>query len=167
MEKKVKKIVEINDLGTAVDVIKRLSGNEFIYYEKDNDAIKAFAKKQLEYGHLLVRYFNDVPAGYICFYSNDSESKVGYITSFVVQDHGLNNGRVAFDLGIKAVDIMARDGMTTVRVQVAHQNVHARKLYEKIGFEYLGVENENGLYMIVDLQSLKKKYKRKDRTNEI
>lgn len=148
-------ITELHDLEKTISVIKKLSGNEFIYYEKDDEHIKLFAEKQLKFGHVLTVCTDNEPAGYLCFYSNDTESKTGYITSFVVKGHGLSRGRVFYNLIRTAVLMMDQDGMKYVKIQVDKNN-NAKRLYEKNGFKYTGEENENGVFMIASLESLLK-----------
>lgn len=149
-------IIELHDLEAAISTIKKLSGNEFIYYEKDDMSISLFAEKQLKYGHFLTSYINNEPAGYICYYSNDTQSKNGYITSLVVKGRGLNKGRVFYNLLKEAVLMMNQDGMNNIKIQVNIKNTNAVKLYEKYGFKYTGEENENGVFMCVSLDKLLK-----------
>ena len=104
-------------------------------------------------GHMLAAYLGDEPAGYICFYCNDQVTKVGFVSAIVVGNYGLVNGRVFLELAKKAIEIGTKDGMSKIKVQVDSNNTHARRLYEKLGFSYTGEENENGLYMIIDISS--------------
>ncbi len=144
-------VIEIHDLDIAFDVIKKLADSEFLTYARDDDVARSFAEKQLKFGHMLVAYLKNEPMGYICFYSNDLESRTGFITSIVIGECGIVRGRIFLWLIKEAAVIGKRDGMTGVRVQVSKENKHARRLYEAAGLTYTGEENENGLYMYTDI----------------
>ncbi|MBE5825469.1 MAG: GNAT family N-acetyltransferase [Butyrivibrio sp.] len=147
---------EILVLDEAMAVIKKMSGNEFITFENNDEAIELFSKKVLENGHMLVEYINDEPAGYICFYCNDHATKTGFVTAIVVSGQGLVKGKIIMNLAKMAISYGTKAGMTQLRVQVHKDNKHARKLYEQLGLEYTGEENENGLYMVVSIEKLAK-----------
>jgi hypothetical protein len=156
-------VFEIDNLKTAVSIIKKFEGNKFITFEKDEESVEAYAKKQLEAGHMLVGYLGDEPAGYVCFYSNDQVTRVCFVSSIVIGEYGLANGRIFLELVKKAIDIGVKDGMKSIKVQVDGGNKHARRLYEKLGFMYTGEEDENGLYMVIDVSDFQRAINIKNR----
>ncbi len=145
---------EIDNLDTAVEVINRHSDCQYIRLGDEPDSVEKFAKKQLEYGHFLAEYIDEEPVGYVCFYANDQINKRAYVTALVVSGTGLLQGRLFYNLIEKAIIIGINAGMTSLKVEVDKLNTHARRLYEKMGFEYTGEENERSIYMLISKEKL-------------
>lgn len=140
-------VKEIDNLDKAVTAVKKYEDRHFIKFD-DEDSLLAFTEKQLEYGHFMAAFMDDELSGYICFYSNDMDSRTAYVTSMSVGDHGLISGRIFCELVGEAVRVAVGEGMNKVKVQVHKDNLHARKLYEKLGFEYIEKESEEVLMLI-------------------
>jgi hypothetical protein len=140
----------MGDLNEAVNVIKKLQDSEFISFADGDEAIVNYAKKQLEFGHMIVEYLDGEPVGYICFYANDHATRVVFISAIVVTGSGLQRGKVFYNLITEGARIGIREGMTSVKLEVDKDNISARKLYEQIGFEYTGEEKEHSVYMVIE-----------------
>ncbi len=152
-------VEELTDLDRTVDIIRKFADSPFITFTDSDENIKSFAKKQLEYGHVLAVFDGADPLGYVCFYSNDHITKTAFVSAIVLGGTGLEKGKLFFKLIEKAIVMGINEGMTSLKIQVNKDNIHARRLYEKMGFEYTGEENELGLYMLITKQQLVEKLK--------
>lgn len=146
-------VEEIGQLDEAVLVVRKFEDGEFVSFAND-DSLVQFAKKQLEFGHFLVAYQKDEPCGYICFYSNDQETKTAFVSVIAVSGYGIGRGRLFSELISGAVRIAVREGMELVMIQVDRENLHAIRIYEKLGFEYIDEENEMGVLMRISMKKL-------------
>ncbi len=54
-------VFEIDNLKTAVSIIKKFEGNKFITFEKDEESVEAYAKKQLELNTASFHVWNRKP----------------------------------------------------------------------------------------------------------
>ena len=149
------RIEETKDLSAAIEVIKKYEDGKYIHFDSD-DALASFAQKQLEFGHFLIAYVNDEPLAYMCFYSNDMETKTAFITATALGGKGLIRGRVFMQLIRTALVIGVHDGMTGLKVQVDKENAHAIALYSKMGFDVSGDGNDNSQYMVISKEALEK-----------
>ncbi len=147
-------IREVFDFGEVVEIIESYNELEYVHFKGGKEEISSFAKKQLEYGHVLVAFQNDEVVGYLCFYCNDMESRTAFISAIVVGGEGLVKGRVFFGLTEAAVKIGVKAGMTSLRIGVDKDNTYARKVYEKMGFKYTGEENGNDIFMLISKEQL-------------
>lgn len=145
-------VEEIKELEKAVELMKCFADSPFITYTDSDENIISFAKKQLQYGHVLAVFEGNEAVGYICFYANDQITKTAFITSMVLGGLGLAKGRLFFKLLEKTALICIKNRMTYAKIQVDRDNDHARKVYEKLGFVYTGEEDELGLYMLIVIE---------------
>ena len=122
---------------------------------KDEETKLQFAKKQIENGHVIAEKRDGVPTGFICFYSNDQETKTGYITAFALDEGlGLGKGKTMLRLFKEGVKIGSLSGMKSIKLEVAEDNNKARTLYECLGFKYLPEKGNGTLYMGMDFDAL-------------
>lgn len=95
-------------------------------------------------------YLNRSLAGGVSFYANDTDTRIAYISQLAV--HGAYRGRGLGKTIVECVCGLAREkGMNTIRLEVLRKNMAARMLYEKTGFEYEDIQDENSLFMMKTL----------------
>ena len=147
----VREVTEIDELDR---VFKAFAHMNFLDRVKNDDDRREYAEKLLANGHVVAEFHADKPVGMLCFYCNDLETRIGFITMFALLDElGFAKGRTMFNLAKLSAEIADRTGMEWVRIEVDDNNVIARKLYERMGFEYTE-KKEHSSMMLVPLEKL-------------
>lgn len=160
MNKKEIVVKEITDAKSLEEVLAAFSHMEFMTPAKDPAERKRYAEKLLATGHAIAEFHDGKPMGMMCFYCNDVETRIGYITLFALMEElGFAKGRTMFNLAKLSAEIADRTGMDWVRIEVDDRNVLARKLYERMGFEYTE-KKEHSSIMLVSLEKLLGNFKK-------
>ena len=79
-------VEEVTDLDKALSVVELFRDNRFLTFARSDESINGFVTKQLQHGHMLVAYNNNMPQGFLCFYCNDTKDKIGYITAIAINE---------------------------------------------------------------------------------
>ena len=152
--KKEVTVEEITDVDSLDEVLATFSHMEFLTQTRDPVERRKYAEKLLATGHAIAEFHDGKPMGMMCFYCNDVETRIGYITMFALMEElGFAKGRTMFNLAKLSAEIADRTGMEWVRIEVDDNNVIARKLYERMGFEYTE-KKEHSSIMKVSLEKL-------------
>ncbi|SDB05586.1 Ribosomal protein S18 acetylase RimI [Pseudobutyrivibrio sp. YE44] len=137
-------------------VINHFKDTYFLRAITDDRYKDIYIKKQLEDGHFIVEFHNDIPVGFISFYSNDSETHIAYITALALSDDlGFLKGKTLFRIITEAFKIAKATNMEIVQLEVEKDNKRAIKLYEHFGFKYIGDGNNNSFYMQMNIKDFK------------
>ncbi|MCR4792392.1 MAG: GNAT family N-acetyltransferase [Lachnospiraceae bacterium] len=145
---------EVTDLDELDQVFKAFAHMNFLDRVKDDADRREYAEKLLANGHVVVEYHSERPMGMLCFYCNDLETKIVFISMFALLDElGFAKGRTMFRLAEKSAEIAREAGMEMVRIEVDDKNIIARKLYERMGFEYTE-KREHSSLMIITIDKL-------------
>lgn len=92
---------------------------------------------------------NKIKLGMICFYSNDVESKIGYITLLVV-DKKYSNSGIGSILIKYAEDYAKKNNINKMKLEVSKNNENAIKFYKKKEYKIVE-ESEYSYYMEKDI----------------
>ena len=95
--------------------------------------LRALVDKICIYGNTIAAFDGIKAIGAISFYANDYDSKIAYITEFLVIEK-YRRQKVGTALLYKCFDFAKKEGMTKIRLQVADNNESAKKFYMKNGF---------------------------------
>ncbi|WP_183559309.1 GNAT family N-acetyltransferase [Mucilaginibacter sp. SP1R1] len=99
---------------------------------KIND-LGAYVDKIIEKGCIISIIEKNILIGFICYYANDYETNVAYLSILLIsplmQDMGYGRRLMEFSIA----DII-RKGFKKCCLEVADDNTKAIKLYEKLGF---------------------------------
>ena len=90
--------------------------------------IEVYAQKLLENATVLLALLDGKEAGFIAFYANDLETKVGYISSVGVLEFARGQS-VGKRLIKEACHMCIRIGMESVALEVSTKNTLATNLY--------------------------------------
>ncbi len=152
MMKTAVEVYEVKDINELIDIFDCFIEYKTLTFLKDEETKVQFAKKQLDNGHVIVEKRDGVPVGFVCFYSNDTVTKTGYITALVLEEKlGLGKGKTLFRLFKEGVKIGSEAGMKSIKIEVADDNTKARTLYEHLGFKYLRDKGNGTSYMEIEL----------------
>ena len=118
--------------------------------EKQADLL-GFSQKLSKFAWVVIAKQDNIPAAFVVFYSNDTESKCGYFTLLATKPEfqGQGLGKALYNFGF---DQMKKDGMEFARLEVDCDNPVAIKLNERIGFVYEADTDRNSFYMKKDLK---------------
>ena len=145
-------VYEVKDEGEFEEIITCFTNEEALSRFKDREVRKEFVKKQIEFGHVFVQRLEGNPVGLLCFYCNDMLSRVAYVTAFALKEElGIYKGITMQRLAKKLIGLGRVNKMETVRLEVANTNSRARRLYEHLGFEYIGGNDRDSSYMEMPL----------------
>ncbi len=118
----------------------------FTNLNKEPNALKEFSVKFSEKAFCYLLQVNNHDVGFVTFYANDTTTKTGYISLI-----GINSPYQAHGYGKLLInycfDIMIKNGMEKVKLEVLKSNTNARSFYSHIGFNYLPDCSENSYYM--------------------
>lgn len=133
----------------------------FKIIEKDNDIIKeilaidldAFGEKQLNcwslvpyirYGYVFGLFKENVLQGFAIFIRNCNEPKFAYLVEIAVAKNSQNKG-CGYQLLLRSLTELREKGITAVTLTVDPNNLHAMRMYTKLGFE-VAENNRKGEY---------------------
>lgn len=129
------------------------------------EAVRAYAKRQLTYGHMCTAYRYGEPLGFISGYANDTTDKVAYVTLVAVKPNlGLMKGYVLIKLLDIATQYGLDKGMEMARLEVRDSNTHAMELYRKLGFKEVGRASDHSVYMEMPIVECRKAMGAKTKT---
>lgn len=135
----IKELIIKNDRDFPVSLIQRVD-------------LDSYLNKIFQYGKVIIVVNDSGVVGCSFFYSNNLETKTGYITLLCVDIKCRKQG-IASSLLEKTYSIMKNDGMTYCELSTNENNNKSIHLYTKQGFRIL--ENREGeLYMKKDLSEL-------------
>lgn len=135
----IKELIVRNDSDFPVSLIQRVDLNSYL-------------NKIFQYGKAIIAVNDSEVVGCSLFYSNNLETKTGYITLLCVDSTCRKQG-IASRLLEKTYSIMKNDGMTYCELSTNENNNRSIHLYTKQGFRIL--ENREGeLHMKKDLLEL-------------
>ena len=145
-------IYEVVNPRELEDIMKHLSKIESMSCFRDKSVREEFARKQIKFGHVYAQKHGDIPIAVACFYCNDKESRIAYITALVLGDElGISKGVTMIEFARKFIGLCRQNDMKTIRLEVANTNSRARRLYEHVGFTYTGEEKKDSSYMEMPL----------------
>lgn len=149
-------VKELTSYEEAEQVILEFKDNYFLR-PITNDSYRAtFINKHLENGHFLAEFNDGNPVGFFSFYSNDTESKVAFITSLALsEDLGFLKGKTLMRLVNNGIKLIRESGMEIVRLEVERDNEKGIKLYKHFGFHFIESDKENTYYMEMNLADYK------------
>lgn len=113
------------------------------------ESLESFAKKLEASAYVYIACVENKAIGISCFYANDFENYRGYVTLIGVKRKqrgtGVGKGLLAF-----TEDVMRKNGMGAIRLEVDRDNVKAIGFYEHYGFKK-EIEKESSFYMVKEL----------------
>lgn len=149
-------IKELTSFSEIEEAILKYKDTYFLRAITNDDNRKYFIEKHIKNGHFLVEYHGDNPVGFFSFYSNDTVTKIAFVTALSLSDElGFLKGKTLIRLLNKAYDIMTEAGMKTVQLEVEADNTRALKLYKHFGFAPIPNEKENIILMEMELSNYK------------
>ena len=96
-------------------------------------SLSDYAEKLSESANVYILTDGSITQGFLSFYSNDYDTKRGFITLLGVlpafQKYGLGKIMMKF-----CIDNMRKDGMKKARLEVDGDNLNAQNFYEHMGF---------------------------------
>lgn len=95
--------------------------------------INDYAKKITSKAMRFEAWSGDTLVGLVAAYCNDQEKRIAYITSVSVLREWTGKG-IAANLIKQCIEHAETSGMRQISLEVASDNMHAIKLYEKSGF---------------------------------
>ena len=109
--------------------------------------LAAYLVKLADKAEILSDSFAGRCRGVVAFYCNDQATKQAFITLVLVdpRDRGMGIGRA---LVACVLDLAARRGFTSCRLEVAQRNETARALYQSMGFRMVEVRAHTHLLEI-------------------
>lgn len=113
---------------------------DFLQEEKkayDIERLQTRCKKIITYGEAYCVKHEEDTASYLCFYANDTESRMGFITAIKTSPRFRGQG-YAKALAAYCFSVMKSKGMTKCRLEVRKDNEVAIRLYERLGFLPIG-----------------------------
>ena len=140
------RITKIDDAEYITSII--LSCNtEFIEPITKKPTFDDSLKKIVNYSNFIVAIKDDVPIGYIAFYSNDDIAYTAYVSLLAVNSKYHNQG-IGHMLMQECEKIARTNGMKKIKLAVLKDNENAIRFYQKHGFTYLCERDETRFYMI-------------------
>ncbi len=148
-------IEKIRDKDIIYDTLKAFNPYFLEPIKSTDKELMEYADKLANLSEFVVAKNGEEMVGFIVYYMNDIENKIGYITLIVVKPDYRKDGIIgALAMGqllnyarIEGVNA----GIRKVRLEVDKENTHALKLYEKYGCIYMGDASEKSIYMMYDL----------------
>ncbi len=144
-------MIDYKKLNTPDEILDALNAFEacFPHLKEKISDLGAFSKKLSQNAEVYVSYEGQKLVGISCFYCNDVQTKIGYITLIGVlpELRGGGFGKAIFDF---TAAVMRDKGMKSVRLEVDNDNLGAQKFYTRQGFAFVE-QNENSSYMIMPL----------------
>lgn len=134
-------------------------GIEKLIYKEQKDSegtfvdvfpLDGYISKLKANAEFLTYYDSGQCEGLVAFYCNDLVGKKSFITLVLLSRKYRGKG-IASELINGVIRICVRRGFHTCSLEVDTNNVSAKKLYEKIGFEEKGISN-NKFSMILNLK---------------
>lgn len=134
----IKRLLEDNDRDFPISLLERVDLDEYIY-------------KVLKNGNIIIAVNDlDYIAGAVFFYSNDYDSKVGFITLLCVDSNFRNHG-IASNLLKKAFNFMIDSKMRYCDLYTNKNNFRSINLYKKLGFYEIKL-NKDEIHFRKDLR---------------
>ncbi|WP_299114707.1 N-acetyltransferase [uncultured Winogradskyella sp.] len=114
-----------------IDLLERI--NSEFSGKLISTGIEEYISKLIGNSVINTEYQNDVLAGFIAFYANNTETKTGYMSMLAVDKSYRGNG-VAEMLIVKAEGHLKKIGFKYFDLEVLKSNASAIALYAKKGF---------------------------------
>lgn len=138
-----KKINNYNDLRNAFQIIDTAYNPPL---SKRLNNYDDYIKKLFLYANNFLYLYNGEIAGLICFYDNNVNSQIIYITQISIarslQGKNLGNQMIEF-----VENIGKRNNMRFIRLEVKKDNIYAIKFYKKCGFTIDKHESKKSYFM--------------------
>lgn len=131
-------------------LLRQFDADFTIGLEKRISDLSLYAEKLFNNSTNRIAIIDDNIAGFICFYCNDKELKTAYISQLCVGKQFRKNG-VGSALIKDCTTICIKNDMRTLRLEVAKDNVIARRFYENNGLVYEKEVDDVNLYMKINL----------------
>lgn len=109
--------------------------------------IDSFTKKLADNGIVITCKDSYGIKGVICFYANDNENCIGFITILWINKANRSEG-IGTKLLNYSIANMKHLGMKAVRLEVKKDNIKAISFYKKNSFVIEDTENNDSFYMI-------------------
>lgn len=121
---------------------------EDFYNQKLNteESIQFLANKFYKNARVVYATENEKVQGFIAYYSNDTETKVGFVSMIIVKSN-LQGMGVGTELLQYAEDDCRNKGMNCIRLEVAVENKKAREFYRKKAFFETMLKNNESIYL--------------------
>lgn len=128
------RFVQINEIKECIDILSLFSKCLKSLRESSLDGKRAFAKKFIDYGSVIVaKNEQDESMGFIAYYANDTEKKVAFISMIAVLPQ-YRNMHLGSDLIDYCISDCEEKGMLSLRLEVAIDNAVGMSFYKKKGF---------------------------------
>lgn len=111
--------------------------------------IKTYAEKIINNAKIITYFEKGRLVAFIAFYSNDLETKIGFMSMLAVNKNNQGKG-FARSLINSSVDLLKKEDFNKYRLEVFKTNIKAIDLYQKIGFEVIS-EMDFSLIMELDV----------------
>ena len=114
------------------------------------DNISEYSDKLSDNANVSVLQFDSDPVGIACFYDNDKNTFIGYISLIGIKSEYRKKGFGKVLMG-HVLEESKANGMKTVRLEVDDRNRDAISFYKKYGFVTVGKARENSSYMQIEI----------------
>ena len=131
------------------DILKLLDANNrkedgiYIPQELDN-----YVNKLIKNSRIIAVQENGEFQGFISYYKNDPENKLGYLSMLLINKESQSYGTGSFLLKT-AIEDLKKELFSVFQLEVLKTNVKAINLYRKFGFKVI---KENGDLLLMELE---------------
>lgn len=120
------------DIRAIIEFCAPFFHNQFF---NNKEIIKKLSRKFYNQGNVIIATYKDTPLGFCAYYANDYDSRCAFISMIIVisSAQGLGVGKELLE---NMVIDCRNKGMLYIRLEVANDNIHAIRFYERNKFIY-------------------------------
>ena len=131
------------------DVLRLLAANnskeDGIYIPQD---LESYVDKLIQFSKIIAVHENGAFQGFISYYKNDSQKKLGYLSMLLINKESQSFGTGSFLLKT-AIEDLKKELFSVFQLEVLKTNVKAINLYKKFGFKTI---KEKGDLLLMELE---------------
>lgn len=142
---------EIESIEELVEAVNSLDDNLFPSLRQLGFDLAEYASKLFVFGKAWSHYNSKEPISIIAGYTNDTQSKIAYI-SLIVVDKRHRHKHLASSLLSVFEEYAIYNGMEAVKLEVRKDNEAAQALYRKFDYEIIGDATDYSYYMVKQLE---------------
>lgn len=139
----IKKVENVNEVE---NIINRFNSEFVPSLQSRVNNLNEYSKKLYNNAITIKAIESGKTIGFASLYCNDFENKTAYLTQIAVKNEarGRGVGQMLID---EVINICNENGMITLDLEVANDNIKAFNLYKKNGFYKTDVATDNSFYM--------------------
>ena len=109
------------------------SDNDFIPKLSQKVNLKDYSKKLFYNSYIMSVYNDDELIGFNCFYENNTNNKIGYLS--IIHISSPFRGKGIFKVLMnRMISYLKSKDFKILRLEVANQNLYAKQVYKRFGF---------------------------------